>query len=103
MVPLNFKAEEIKLPCDYNALSVGQRFVVRQRYVLMQKGLCEFCEKPLDGPSSNYVAGSQIDWSKFPDNFLDHPIHLHHDHETGLTIGAVHARCNAFLWQYCGE
>jgi hypothetical protein len=28
---------------------------------------------------------------------------LHHCHQTGLTIGAVHAKCNAVLWQYHGE
>lgn len=32
-----------------------------------------------------------------------YPVHLHHDHKTGLTIGAVHAKCNAVLWQYYGE
>ena len=32
-----------------------------------------------------------------------HPIHLHHDHDTDLTIGAVHAYCNAILWEYHNE
>ena len=38
----------------------------------------------------------------FPENFFDHSIHLHHDHDTGMTIGAVHAHCNAVLWEYEG-
>ncbi|AGI61771.1 hypothetical protein VCO139_0016 [Vibrio phage VCO139] len=39
----------------------------------------------------------------FPKNMFQYPIHLHHDHNTGMTIGAVHARCNAVLWEYYGE
>jgi hypothetical protein len=34
---------------------------------------------------------------------LKSPIHLQHDHDTGLTEGAVHAYCNAVLWQYEGR
>ena len=41
--------------------------------------------------------------SLFPPNFFKWPVHLHHSHDTGMTIGAVHARCNAVLWQYHGE
>ena len=25
---------------------------------------------------------------------------IEYDRVTGLTIGAVHAKCNAYLWQY---
>ena len=39
----------------------------------------------------------------FPAFFLSHPIHLQHNHETNMTEGAVHARCNAVLWQYEGR
>jgi hypothetical protein len=39
----------------------------------------------------------------FPPNFFKYPVHLHHDHNTGMTIGAVHAYCNAVLFQYHGE
>jgi len=41
--------------------------------------------------------------SLFPRGFFGYPIHLHHSHDTGMTIGAVHAHCNAVLWQYEGE
>jgi hypothetical protein len=34
---------------------------------------------------------------------LLHPVHLQHSHVTGLTEGAVHAFCNAVLWQYEGR
>jgi len=30
-------------------------------------------------------------------------MHLHHNHETDMTEGAVHAYCNAVLWQYEGK
>ena len=34
---------------------------------------------------------------------LDHPIHLQHSHNTGVTEGAVHNYCNAVMWQYDGR
>jgi hypothetical protein len=30
-------------------------------------------------------------------------IHLQHCHKTNMTEGAVHAYCNAVLWQYEGK
>jgi hypothetical protein len=39
----------------------------------------------------------------FPPNFFNWPVHLHHCHVTGLTIGAIHCHCNAVLWQYHGQ
>jgi hypothetical protein len=39
----------------------------------------------------------------FPKSFFKYPVHLHHCHKTGLTLGAVHHYCNAYLWQYLGE
>tara|TARA_R110000850_G_scaffold233967_1_gene358820 strand:- start:20824 stop:21123 length:300 start_codon:yes stop_codon:yes gene_type:complete len=93
----------VPLPVQYNDLSSQERRLVRERYVRKQSGLCSGCDEPLDGPPHISVANAHIDWSLFPKNFQDHPVHLHHDHTTGLTIGAVHARCNAFLWQYFGE
>lgn len=34
---------------------------------------------------------------------LRYPVHLQHNHDTGMTEGAVHARCNAVMWQYLGR
>ena len=42
----------------------------------------------------------EVDESMFPPNFFDHPVHLHHDKTTGMTVGAVHAYCNAVSFQY---
>ena len=44
-----------------------------------------------------------VDEELFPENFFTHPAHLHHCHKTGLTLGAVHPRCNAILWQHYGK
>ena len=41
--------------------------------------------------------------STFPQNFLQYPIHLQHNHDTGMTEGAVHNYCNAVMWQYEGR
>ncbi len=38
--------------------------------------------------------GEAIDLSKMQ----RWPTHLHHDHDTGLTIGAAHGACNIWLW-----
>jgi hypothetical protein len=44
-----------------------------------------------------------IDRELFPPGFFNYPVHLHHSHNSGLTIGAVHSYCNAVLWHYHGE
>jgi hypothetical protein len=61
------------------------------------------CKQPLTKEPSKEVGVLKINECLFPKNFFSFPIHLHHDHKTGLTIGAVHAKCNAVLWQYHGE
>lgn len=91
------------LPASYNDLTWQERHDVRNEYVRLQKGHCKHCGGPLDGEPSQAVMRKQINWRLFPANFMKHPIHLHHSHDTGLTIGAVHNRCNAVLWQYHGE
>ena len=91
------------LPTDYNKLPPFERRAVRNKYVELQNNLCCECGESLHGPPGNFVKGKQINKTLFPKNFFDYPIHLHHDHETGLTIGAVHCECNAVLWQYYGE
>jgi hypothetical protein len=88
---------------NYNYLTQPQRRDLRMLYVRLQGGVCWYCGWPLDqGPSLN-IAEAKIDWTLFPENFTKYPVHLHHDHFTGMTIGAVHSICNAYLWQYHGE
>jgi len=88
------------LPINYTEATWQERRAVRNQYIQHQNGKCAHCgnnldEQPKDKP--------KINWKLFPKGFLDHPVHLHHSHDTGMTIGAVHAYCNAILWQYHGE
>lgn len=87
----------------YDELSPVDRRIVRDIYIKEQGGNCYHCNKPLNGPPSREIDKLWINWGLFPPNFGRYPVHLHHSRETGLTIGAVHAKCNAALWQYHGE
>jgi len=91
------------IPTDYNALTQFERKKVREQYAELQKGRCWYCDCPLEGNPSDVVKISRVDPALFPTGFFMHPVHLHHNHTNGRTIGAVHARCNAVLWQYHGE
>ena len=93
----------MELPINYNKATVAERRKARECYILKQGYKCYYCGCPLNKDPSVEVLDSLIDWRLFPPNFEKYPIHLHHDHSTHLTLGAVHARCNAYLWQYCGE
>lgn len=93
----------MELPIDYETSDWRARRVARQEYARLQKGLCWYCHAPLDEEPTQRVRRLVIDWSRFPPGFLDYPQHLHHSHDTGLTIGTVHALCNAVLWQYKGQ
>ncbi len=95
----------MELPVDYKSISQPQRRLVREEYVRRQNGLCQHCRAPLDKKPPKSIVGKPIRWSLFPGgrDFLRYPIHLHHSHKDGMTIGAVHAYCNAVLWQYHGE
>ena len=90
----------MKLPVYYNKLNYTQRRVVREQYIQEQKGECYWCRKPLKGDPHKDVMSKRVNFKLFPPNFPQYPIHLQHDHNTGLTEGAVHMRCNAVMWQY---
>lgn len=91
------------LPVVYEFLSPKERWLVRQQYIEKQSGFCMYCNQRLDEPAPKYIIENNIDWDLFPPNFLENPIHLQHNHQTGLTEGAVHAYCNAYMWQYEGR
>lgn len=91
------------LPVIYHQTPPSQRRLVREQYVKQQDGLCMYCNEPLSLPAPKRITSKRINWRRFPPNFLKHPIHLQHCHETGLTEGAVHSHCNAVLWQYEGR
>jgi hypothetical protein len=90
----------MKLPLHYPSAHWARRKKARLEYIKRQDNLCHHCNQSLDwNPKREF----SINESLFPPNFFQYPIHLHHDHNTGMTIGAVHAYCNAVLWEYHGE
>lgn len=93
----------IPLPAHYPSLTPAQRRAVRINYIELQRGACWYCHQPLAEQPPTSVTGKPVNWALFPPNFLAHPVHLQHDHVTGMTEGAVHAYCNAVLWQYHGK
>jgi hypothetical protein len=92
-----------KLPVNYSKLHWKQIASVRKQYITEQRGKCHHCGGDLKLPPPQCIQNYKINWSLFPDKFLKYPVHLHHSHTTGMTIGAVHSLCNAVLWQYHGE
>ena len=90
-------------PYEYTKLNPRERAILRREYEIRQEGLCQFCKEPLNSVPSAQVLKAKIRLNMFPTGFLRNPIHLHHCHDTDLTIGAVHAECNAYLWQYLGQ
>ena len=88
------------LPQNYRKLTPTERKQVREQYVEEQKGLCMYCNEPLNESPPERITSKKIDWKLFPKNFLVYPVHLQHCHKTNMTEGAVHAYCNAVLWCY---
>jgi len=84
----------------YKQLTPHERRSLRNAYVEAQNGLCYWCNCPLNEKPPNGITSKKIDWRRFPQKILKYPIHLQHDHDSGLTEGAVHSYCNAVMWQY---
>lgn len=93
----------MKLPVNYEELDWRERREVREQYIKDQNGQCMWCANPLSGSPPKTTTDKKINWSLFPPNFLKYPVHLQHDHGTGMTEGAIHAYCNAVLWEYHGR
>lgn len=93
------------LPVDYTTLNWrnGDNRLVRRQYEELQNGKCYFCNCYLDADPSDKVKNADINWSLFPRGFQNNPVHLQHSHKTNMTEGAVHMRCNAYMWQYEGR
>lgn len=82
-------------PRRYASLTPDSRRRLRAEYAEAQGWACLHCKASLLGQPSPEVQRKRVTAKLFPKNFFDHPVHLHHDHKTGMTLGAVHARCNA--------
>jgi hypothetical protein len=93
----------MELPVDYTQLTWQERKEAREQYIKEQEGKCMFCGEGLDKEPPKRITKKEINWALFPDNFLKYPVHLQHNHKTGMTEGAVHSYCNAVMWQYKGR
>ena len=93
----------MQLPINYEKSHWTVRKEAREEYIKQQGGKCWYCKKELSGNPSEEVVNKPITRRLFPPNFFKYPVHLHHCHVTGMSIGAVHNKCNAVLWQYHGE
>lgn len=94
---------KLNLPINYRKSHWSVRKKAREQYVVEQGGLCCHCGQPLDGKPREDIDGKWINVKLFPKTMFKYPVHLHHCHKTDMTIGAVHAKCNAVLWQYHWE
>jgi len=91
---------EVQLPAKYDDLTSAQRRAAREQYIILQKSMCMFCGATLHQQPPKEFRNLPINWDLFPKGFLDYPVHLQHKHQTGMTEGAVHSFCNAFMWNY---
>ncbi len=96
-----YKIEE--LPVKYDEIPISQKAEVRALYATVQLGNCYYCGEALTKEPRKDIADKKVSKVLFPDNFFSHPVHLDHDHDTGMTRGAVHCHCNAVLWEYEGK
>ena len=95
-------------PIEYAHATTSLRRAKRLEYTEAQHGKCWICGAPLvDAPDPSFTANNPVRSDQlerlFPPGFLHNPVHLHHDQRTGLTLGAVHALCNAAEWIHRGR
>ena len=92
-------------PQRYSLLSSYERRELRESYVVTQNGKCMWCNAPLTESPPKEITDLSVDWTLFPGGkeFLKHPVHLQHNHDTDMTEGAVHAYCNGVMWEYYGR
>ena len=95
--------KKYKLPVDYTKLEWFEKKQVREQYIIEQENKCMYCGHDLSEDPPLEITDKDIIWDLFPPNFLKNRIHLQHDHNTNMTEGAVHAYCNAVMWQYEGR
>ena len=92
-----------ELPVDYTKLHWTERKTVREQYIKLQNNKCFYCKGNLDDPPPDKILEIDVPRYLFPQGFFDYPVHLQHDHTTGMTEGAVHSYCNAVMWVWDGK
>lgn len=90
----------MRLPTNYISLTQKRKKEAREQYMKQQGGKCYYCGEDL---KADTTLNLPINKKLFPIGFFRNPHHLHHCHKTGMTLGTVHAKCNAILWQYHNE
>ena len=91
---------EASLPTKYSKLNSRTRKIVKECYILLQKGKCWYCNESLSEEAPASIKKNPVDKTLYPRGFFSNPVHLQHNHDTDMTEGAVHAYCNAVLWEY---
>ena len=94
---------KITLPVIYDELKPHEKRLVREAYIENQGGKCYYCKASLKDTPPPDITNKNVTPTLYPRNFFDNPVHLHHSHVNGYTLGAVHAYCNAVLWEHEGE
>lgn len=94
---------KFNLPVDYTKLSSKNKKLVRLQYIEEQNNICPVCSSSLSSPPPKEFTSLPIMLELFPPFFFKYPVHLHHCHKTNMTEAAVHAYCNALLFQYEGR
>jgi hypothetical protein len=97
--------QDSPFPQRYSDLNTSQRRKLRENYVVHFQGRCIYCDEPLNDKPHEFVRAkaTSIWWPNLPGGrkgFLSNSVHLHHDHETDLTLGPVHALCNAHSYHF---
>ena len=95
--------EPVELPVKYSKLDGVDRYNIRLEYIREQKNMCYYCGYTLSLGPPESIRMKKVDPGLYPKGFFDNPIHLHHNHDTDMTLGVVHAYCNAVLWEYHNE
>lgn len=96
-IPLQQKGSlryKLELPTKYSSLSGERLSAVKDAYICLQRERCWLCgdnlyELPkyiVDNPNYMGLCYNQLAEQT--------PLHLHHNHDTGLTLGVAHAECN---------
>lgn len=94
--------KEMPSPINYYESSWKQRYKIRLKYIKKQEGKCCHCGGCLKEEPHPMIRDKVIETNLFPESMFDHLTHLHYDYKTGMTLGVVHSKCLAILWQYYG-
>jgi hypothetical protein len=97
MIPLARRGSlryKLDLPTKYSSLSGERKSAVISAYICLQRERCWLCGDSLYELPTFIVENPKLMALSYNELAEEHPHHLHHDHDTGLTLGVTHAECN---------